>query len=143
MDAAWPVIPNSPTGLDGETQRLVRHLLTKAAGQRLARRRQLAATRLWVWEPSPHLAEYVRQRRFYAPALARFLPPDLCILLRTEARLALEVVATPPGVLGAEVWQALLELQCQRIGQLHASLQDWLGGTRAQQELQGILEGLA
>ena len=143
VDAAWPVIPNSPTGLDGDAQKLVRHLLTRAAGQRLSNRRQLEAERLWMWKPMPHLADYTRQRRFYAPALYRFPPLDLCRMLRDEARLALEVIATPPGALGgAEVWQELVELQCQRIAQLTAALQGWLGSTQAQQALQHLLEGL-
>ena len=128
--------------MDEDAQRLVRHLLTKAAGLRLQRRRTLEADRLWVWEPTPHLADYVRQRRFYAPGLSRFQPPDLYGLLRTEARLGLEVVVTPPGVLNVEVWQELLELQCQRIGQLYSELQRSLGVVRAQQELQQILEAL-
>ncbi len=142
LDAAWPVIDKSPTGLDGDAQRLVRSLLTQAAGKRLQRRRQLQAAALWIWEPIPHLAEYVRQRRFFAPGFARFQPPDLCRMLRKETRLGLEVLATPPKALGVEVWQELLELQCKRIGQLYSELQRLLGRMRAQQELQSILEAL-
>ena len=142
LDAAWSPIAKSPTGLDGEAQRLVRSLLTQAVGQRLRRRHQLEAARLWVWEPIPHLAEYVRQRRFYAPGLARLQPIELYALLRKEASLALEVLATPPSVLGVEVWQDLLELQCQRIGQVYGALHAWLPAMRAQQELRQILEGL-
>jgi hypothetical protein len=142
LDAAWSPIAKSPTGLDGDAQRLVRSLLTQAVGQRLRRRRQLDAARLWVWEPIPHLAEYVRQRRYYAPGLARLQPIELYALLRKEASLALEVLATPPGVLGVEVWQELLELQCQRIGQVYGALHHWLPAMRAQQELRQILEGL-
>ena len=142
VDAAWTVIPNSPTGLDGDAQKLVRHLLTQAAGHRLQHRRRLEADSLWFWEPSPHLAEYVRQRRFYAPGLYRFQPLDLWQVLRKEATLGLEVIATPPGVLGVEVWQELLELQCQRIGQLYVELRRQLGAARAKGELQHILETL-
>src|SRR5579883_16415 len=143
LDAAWPVIAKSPTRLDGDAQRLVRPVLTQAAGKRLQRHRELEAARLWIWEPMPHLAEYVRQRRYFVPSLPRFQPPDLSSLLRKEASLALEVLVTPPGVLGVEVWQELLELQCQRIGQIYAALQGWLGKLRAQEALQHILEGLA
>ncbi len=142
LDAAWPVITNSPTGLDGDAQRLVRSLLTQAAGKRLQRRRQLETAALWIWEPIPHLAEYVRQRRFFAPGFARFQPLDLCQMLRKETRLGLEVITTPPKVLGVEVWQELLELQCKRIGQLYSELQRLLGQARAQQELRSILEVL-
>ncbi len=142
LDAAWSPIAKSPTGLDGDAQRLVRSLLTQAAGRRLRRLRQLEDARLWIWEPLPHLAEYVRQRRFYAPGLVRFQPPVLYAILRQEARLALEVLTTAPGVLGVEVWQDLLELQCQRIGQVYGALRAWLPALRARQELQEILEGL-
>src|SRR5579885_2057908 len=142
LDATWPTILKSPTGLDGDAQRLVRSLLTQATGKRLQRRRQLETAALWIWEPIPHLAEYVRQRRFFAPGFARFQPLDLCQMLRKETRLGLEVITTPPKVLGVEVWQELLELQCKRIGQLYSELQRLLGQARAQQELRSILEVL-
>ena len=143
VDAAWPTIANSPSGLDGDAQKLVRRLLTQAAGQRLARRHDLEADRLWMWQPQPGLADYTRQRRFYAPGLGRFHPLDVWEALRKEAALALEVIATPPGALGgAEVWQELVALQCQRIGQLHAELQRRLGAARALATLQGMLEAL-
>lgn len=142
VDATWPVIANSPTGLDGDAQRLVRHLLTRMAGQRLSRRRQSDAA-AWMWEPDPQMADYVRRWRFYAPGLYRFQPPDLYDLLYTEARLALEVVTTLPGVLTLEVWQELLQLQCRRIGQLYAALQRCLGSAQAQAALQRLLEKAA
>ena len=142
LDAAWPVIANSPTGLDGDAQRLVRSLLTQAAGKRLQRRRSLEAAALWIWAPMPYLAEYVRQQRFYAPGLPRLHLLELYALLRKEASLELEVLATPPSVPGVEVWQELLELQCKRIGQVYAALHHWLPAFRAQEELQRILEGL-
>ncbi len=143
VDATWPVIANSPTGLDGDTQRLVRHLLTKMAGQRLSRRRQSDAAACWMWEPDPQMADYVRRWRFYAPGLYRFQPPDLYDLLYTEARLALEVVTTLPGVLTLEVWQELLQLQCRRIGQIYSALQRCLGSAQAQAALQHLLEKAA
>jgi hypothetical protein len=40
---------------------------------------------------------------------------DMPHLLYTEASLALEVLETAPGKLGVDIWQALLELQCQRL----------------------------
>jgi hypothetical protein len=136
------VIANSPTGLDGDIQRLVRRLLTEAAGKRLARRRRLETTFTWIWEPRPDLADHVRQRRFLVPSLSRFPPLDLLSLLRTEASLALEVLTTQPGVVGIEVWPELLTLQCQRIGQIYSALERWLGRLRAQDALGGTLEGL-
>ncbi len=142
VDAAWQPIATSPTGLDADAQRLVRHLLTQAVGKRLHRRRALEAERLWIWAPRPDLAEHTRQKRFYVPSLPRFHPLELYALLRQEASLALEVLATPPGVLGVEVWQDLLALQCTRIGQVYAALHHWLPALRAQQELRQILEGL-
>src|SRR5579883_2372766 len=141
-DATWPVILKSPTGLDGDAQRLVRSLLTKAAGKRLARRRHLDDTLRQLWEPTPDLADFVRQYRYYAPGLYRFHTPDIYGLLYTEARLTLEVIETAPGVLGVEVWQELLELQCRRIGQLYTELQRCLGYQQAQAALQRLLEGL-
>ncbi len=143
LDATWPVIANSPSKLDGDAQRLVRSLLTQAAGEHLKRRRQLDAASLWIWEPRPHLAEYVRQRRFFASGLYHLFPLDLFRMLRTEASLGLELLETPPSVVGVEVWQELLALQCQRIGQLYAALQHALGRLQAQEALQAILEGLA
>jgi hypothetical protein len=70
----------------------------------------------------------------------RVPPPDLRALLRKEASLALGVIVTPPNVVGIEVWQKLLELQCRRIGQLYAELRRCLGAAQAQKDLQGILE---
>jgi hypothetical protein len=142
LDATWPVIANSPSKLDGDAQRLVRSLLTQAAGEHLKRRRQLDAASLWIWEPRPHLAEYVRQRRFFASGLYHLFPPDLFRMLRAEASLGLELLTTPPSVVGVEVWQELLALQCQRIGQLYAALQHTLGRLQAQEALQAVLEGL-
>jgi hypothetical protein len=143
LDATWPTILKSPTGLDGDAQHIVRYLLTQATGKRLQRRRHLEAASLRLWEPNPNLAEYVRQHRYYAPGLYRFQTPDIYGLLFTEARLTLEVVETAPGVLGVEVWQELLELQCRRIGQLYTELQRCLGRRQAQAALQHLLEGLA
>ena len=142
VDALWPVVTDSPTKLDGDCQRLVRSLLTQAVGKRLQRRRQADDTLLRLWEPNPYLAEYVRLGRFYAPGLVRFRPPDLYHLLLNEAGLMLEVLETQPGVLGVEVWQELVELQCRRIGQVYAALQCLLGRTQALDALQRLLEGL-
>lgn len=135
LDASWPTLPNA-CGLDATAQRLLRQRLTLAVGQRLQRRRSLPPESRRLWETRPHLAQYVRQPRFYANLLSGYALVEMPPLLYDEVRLTVEVLETPPGVLGIEVWQGLLAVQCQRIRQLYAHLcqrvgtlaQEWLGG---------------
>ncbi|HEY7349827.1 MAG TPA: hypothetical protein VH599_16035 [Ktedonobacterales bacterium] len=141
LDAAWPALPDSPTGLDVPAQRMVRRLLTEAVGRRLRMRRSLPPESLFFWQARPHLARYVRKPRFFANLLHCYALVDTRQFLRTEAALALEVLETPPSLLGADEWQKLLALQCQRLGQLYAHLRERIGAV-AQDELHRALNSL-
>jgi hypothetical protein len=140
LDDAWPTLPDA-FGLDAAAQRLVRQRLTEAVGRHIARQRSLPPESQRLWETRPRLAQYVRQQRFYANLLHCYALADMPELLATEVSLALEVLETPPGKLGAEVWQTLLELQCQRIGQVYADLRQRIGLV-AQDFLQRAFERL-
>ncbi len=140
LDATWPALPNA-FGLDALAQRLLRQGLTAAVGRRMRRRRALPPESAWLWQTRPHLARYVRQARFYANLLHCYALADMPELLYREALLAVEVLETPPGKLGVEVWQELLEAQCQRIGQLYAHLRQRIGLV-AQEMLLRALERL-
>ena len=140
LDASWPTLPDA-FGLDAVAQRLVRQRLTLAVGQRLKRRRSLPPDSRRLWETRPHLAQYVRQPRFYANLLSGYALVEMPPLLYDEVRLMVEVLETPPGVLGIEVWQGLLAVQCQRIGQLYAHLCQRVGAL-AEAWLQGALDRL-
>jgi hypothetical protein len=142
VDAAWPVWPDAATGLDAEAQRLLRLYLTTAVAQRLRNRHHLEEANLWMWQPLPGLAEYVRQRRFLVACLHRYPSPEMGRLLRKEASLTVEVLATPPSYFGIDLWAALLALQCQRIGQLYAHLRERAGQGLALEVLQRALQGL-
>ncbi len=140
LDATWPALP-STSGLDATAQRLVRQGLTAAVGRRMRRRRALPPASQRLWETRPHLARYVRQQRFYANLLHCYALAEMPQFLYTEALLAVEVLETPPGRLGVDVWHTLLALQCERLGQLYAHLRQRIG-TVAQEFLQGALERL-
>jgi hypothetical protein len=142
LNAAWPTLPESLVGgLDGIAQSLVRHCLTEAAGKRLALHRSLEPESRRIWETRPHLAQYVRQRRFFESLLPHYRLDEFQRLLHTEIGLAVEVLETAPKKLGLETWAALLELQCRRIGQMYAHLRQRMGAL-AQQELLRAFQGL-
>jgi len=142
LDATWQTLPDTTTGLDAAAQRLLRQGLTEAVGQRLRLLRTLAPESLRLRETRPHLAKYVRERRFYANLLRHYALVEVQRMLRVEAALALEVLETRPSKLGITEWGALLDLQCQRIGQLYAHLRERVG-TLALEWLAGALAGLA
>ncbi len=136
LDAAWPILPESlMNGLDGFAQRLVRRCLTEAVGDRLRLLRSLGLESQRIWEPRPHLAQYVRQRRFLETLLPRWGLAECQRLLYTEIMLTVEVLETPPSRLGIEEWLALLELQCKRIAQIYVQLRARIGA-QAQQEVE-------
>ena len=142
LDATWPTLPESLTGgLDGSAQRLVRRCLTAAVGARLRLIRSLGPESRRLWETRPHLAQYVRQRRFFPNLLPRYGLAEFLRLLYTEAALAVEVLETPPSRLGVEEWAALVELQCQRIALFYAHLRERIGA-QAQQELAQVFKWL-
>jgi hypothetical protein len=142
VDAAWPALPDTATGLDAEAQRLLRFHLTRAVARRLRNRQHLEAANLWMWQPLPGLAAYVRQRRFLVACLRQYQPLEVGRLLFKEAALTVEGLATPPSDVGMAAWAALLAQQYQRIGQLYAHLRERAGQRLARVALQRALDRL-